>query len=73
MMKNGAFVGNTEHFDNEIDLGGSEGSEGMSFSNIKPQTIVFVFPVGHGVIVPASVDDFMCDSHARLPTHFQAQ
>ena len=28
-LKNNAFVGNTGHFDNEIDLAGSEGLEGM--------------------------------------------
>ena len=29
MKMNIAFVGNTGHFDNEINLAGSEGSEGM--------------------------------------------
>ena len=40
MLKNSAFVGNTGHFDNEIDLAGSEGLEGMELDNIKPQQIV---------------------------------
>ena len=34
-----------------IDFAGSEGSEGMKVDNIKPQKIVIVSPVGHGVIV----------------------
>ena len=44
-MKNNAFVRNTGHFDNEIDLPRSKGLEGMSVDE------VFVFPVGQGVIV----------------------
>ena len=35
IIKNSAFVGNTGHFDNEIDLAGSEGLEGMKVYNIK--------------------------------------
>ena len=35
--KTNAFVGNTGHFDDEIDLAGSEGSEGTKIDNIKPQ------------------------------------
>ena len=37
-----------------IDLAGSEGLEGIKVDTVKPQKIVFVFPIGHGVIV------FMC-------------
>ena len=37
-----------------IDLAGSQGLEGMKVDTVKPQKIVFVFPIGHGVIV------FMC-------------
>ena len=46
MMKNSAFVGNTGHFDNEIDMADPEGWEGMKVDNIKPQVDPFVFPVG---------------------------
>ena len=34
-----------------IDLAGSQGLEGMKVDTVKPQKIVFVFPLGHGVIV----------------------
>jgi adenosylhomocysteinase len=53
-MKNNAIVGNIGHFDNEIDMAGLEGFEGMKVENIKPQVDRFVFPDGHGVIVLAS-------------------
>merc|ERR1711953_319550 len=53
-MKNNAIVGNIGHFDNEIDMAGLEGMEGMKIENIKPQVDRFVFPDGHGVIVLAS-------------------
>ena len=53
-LKNNALVGNTGHFDNEIDLAGWEGLEGMKVDNIKPQKIVIVSPVGHGEIMLAS-------------------
>merc|ERR1711904_99064 len=52
-MKNNAIVGNIGHFDNEIDMAGLEGLEGMKVDNIKPQVDRFVFPDGHGVIVLA--------------------
>ena len=42
MTKNSALVGNTGHFDNEIDLVGSEGLD------IKPQKIVSSFPLFSG-------------------------
>ena len=35
-LTNNAFVGNTGHFDNEIDLAGSEGLEGLKVDNIEP-------------------------------------
>ena len=38
----------------EIDLAGSEGSDGMIVNNIKPQGDRFVFPDIHRVIVLAS-------------------
>ena len=44
-LKNNAFVRNSGHFHNEIDLPASKGLEGMSVDE------VFVFPVGQGVIV----------------------
>merc|ERR1712093_773746 len=53
-MKNNAIVGNIGHFDNEIDMAGLEGLEGMKVENIKPQVDRFVFPDGHGVIILAS-------------------
>merc|ERR1719351_284795 len=53
-MKNNAIVGNIGHFDNEIDMAGLEGMEGVKVDNIKPQVDRFVFPDGHGVIVLAS-------------------
>jgi len=53
-MKNNAIVGNIGHFDNEIDMAGLEGMEGIRVENIKPQVDRFVFPDGHGVIVLAS-------------------
>merc|ERR1711959_858592 len=53
-MKNNAIVGNIGHFDNEIDMAGLEGLEGIKVENIKPQVDRFVFPDGHGVIVLAS-------------------
>merc|ERR1711939_471196 len=36
-MKNNAIVGNIGHFDNEIDMAGLEGIEGMKVENIKAQ------------------------------------
>merc|ERR1712056_49792 len=53
-MKNNAIVGNIGHFDNEIDMAGLEGFEGIKVENVKPQVDRFVFPDGHGVIVLAS-------------------
>jgi len=53
-MKNNAIVGNIGHFDNEIDMAGLEGMEGVKMETIKPQVDRFVFPDGHGVIVLAS-------------------
>merc|ERR1711943_445 len=53
-MKNNAIVGNIGHFDNEIDMAGLEGMQGIKVENIKPQVDRFVFPDGHGVIVLAS-------------------
>ena len=40
VLRNTAFVGNTGHFDNEIDFAGSEGLDGMRVDNTKPQKIV---------------------------------
>merc|ERR1711963_650337 len=53
-MKNNAIVGNIGHFDNEIDMAGLEGTEGIKIENIKPQVDRFVFPNGNGVIVLAA-------------------
>ena len=44
-LKNNTFVGNTAHFDNEINLAGSEGFQGHGRSDhIKPQKLVLVSP-----------------------------
>merc|ERR1711918_298090 len=53
-MKNNAIVGNTGHFDNEIDMEGLEGFKGIKVENIKPQVDRFEFPDWHGSIVLAS-------------------
>ncbi|MFT3717043.1 MAG: adenosylhomocysteinase [Gordonia sp. (in: high G+C Gram-positive bacteria)] len=50
-MKNQAILGNIGHFDNEIDMAGLEGAEGMTRINIKPQVDQWVFPDGHSIIV----------------------
>ena len=42
------------YFDNEIDFASSESLDGKKVVNVIPQKINFVFPVCHGVIVPAS-------------------
>ena len=52
-MKNNAIIGNIGHFDNEIDMAGLMGWQGIKRQNIKPQCDRFVFPDGHGVIVLA--------------------
>ena len=41
-MKNNTFVGNTGHFDNEIDFAHTEGFEGTEVDHIKPQKVVLV-------------------------------
>ena len=43
-LKINTLDGNTRHFDNELDLAGSEGFEGTQVDHIKPQKIVLVFP-----------------------------
>jgi adenosylhomocysteinase len=53
-MKNNAIVGNIGHFDNEIDMAGLEGLQGIKCENIKPQVDRYVFPDGHGIIVLAA-------------------
>ena len=40
MLKNDAFFGNTERFNDEIHLGCSEGLEGMNVDSLNPQNIV---------------------------------
>jgi len=52
-MKNNAIVGNIGHFDNEIDMAGLHGAQGVQRQNIKPQVDRFVFPDGHGIVVLA--------------------
>ena len=47
-MRNNAFVGNTGQVDNEFDLGGSEGLEGMKVDNIVLQTTPSSFPLATG-------------------------
>jgi adenosylhomocysteinase len=50
-MKHQAIVGNIGHFDNEIDMAGLEGTEGIERINIKPQVDKWVFSDGHAIIV----------------------
>merc|ERR1712188_244791 len=40
--------------DNEIDMAGIEGLEGVKIENIKPQVDRYLFPDGHGVIILAA-------------------
>jgi len=53
-MKNNAIIGNIGHFDNEIDMLGLTGINGIVLENIKPQVDRFIFPDGHAVIILAS-------------------
>merc|ERR1719388_105700 len=53
-MKNNAIVGNIGHFDNEIDMAGLEGTEGIKIENIKAQVDRYVFANGNGIIVLAA-------------------
>jgi adenosylhomocysteinase len=50
-MKHQAIVGNIGHFDNEIDMAGLAGVDGIERVNIKPQVDKWVFPDGHAIIV----------------------
>jgi adenosylhomocysteinase len=50
-MKHQAIVGNIGHFDNEIDMAGLEGLDGIERINIKPQVDEYRFPDGHSIIV----------------------
>jgi adenosylhomocysteinase len=50
-MKHQAIVGNIGHFDNEIDMAGLEGLDGIERIEIKPQVHEWRFPDGHSVIV----------------------
>jgi adenosylhomocysteinase len=50
-MKHQAIVGNIGHFDNEIDIVGLAGYEGIRRVTVKPQVDEWVFPDGHTVIV----------------------
>jgi adenosylhomocysteinase len=50
-MKHQAIVGNIGHFDNEIDIAGLGGVEGIERINVKPQVDEWVFPDGHAIIV----------------------
>ena len=52
-MKHNAIVGNIGHFDNEIDMDGLEGIEGIRRTTVKPQVDEWTFPDGHAVIVLA--------------------
>merc|ERR1712228_332343 len=53
-MKNNAIVGNIGHFDNEIEMAGLEGFQGIKCENIKPQVDRWEFPDGHGIIMLAA-------------------
>ncbi len=50
-MKHQAIVGNIGHFDNEIDMAGLGGLDGIELINIKPQVDKWVFSDGHAIIV----------------------
>ncbi|MDQ2895955.1 MAG: adenosylhomocysteinase [Actinomycetota bacterium] len=50
-MKHQAIVGNIGHFDNEIDMAGLAGIDGIEKINIKPQVDEWVFPGGRTIIV----------------------
>jgi adenosylhomocysteinase len=53
-MKHNAIVGNIGHFDNEIDMAGLEGWDGMVRKTVKPQVDLFTFPErdgGNAVII----------------------
>ena len=50
-MKHNAIVGNIGHFDNEIDMAGLEGWDGVVRKNVKPQVDLFTFPAGNAVII----------------------
>merc|ERR1712151_1246762 len=53
-MKNNAIVGNIGHFDNEIDMAGLQGFEGIVRDTIKPGTDKFTFPdTGRSIIILA--------------------
>jgi adenosylhomocysteinase len=50
-MKHQAIVGNIGHFDNEIDMAGLAGIDGIERVNIKPQVDEWRFPGGRTIIV----------------------
>ncbi|MEI7889982.1 MAG: adenosylhomocysteinase [Actinomycetes bacterium] len=50
-MKHQAIVGNIGHFDNEIDMAGLAGTDGILRRTIKPQVDEWVFADGHSVII----------------------
>ncbi len=50
-MKHQAVVGNIGHFDNEIDMAGLAGLDGVERITIKPQVDQWVFPDGKAIIV----------------------
>jgi adenosylhomocysteinase len=52
-MKDKAIVGNIGHFDNEIDMAGLEGLQGVERVNIKPQYDEWIFPDGHSILILA--------------------
>ncbi len=47
-MKHQAIIGNIGHFDNELDMAGLEGFEGVERKNVKPQVDVWTFPESAG-------------------------
>ncbi len=50
-MKHQAIIGNIGHFDNEIDIAGLEGFEGVERDTVKPQVDVWTFADGKKIIV----------------------
>ncbi|HQU00264.1 MAG TPA: adenosylhomocysteinase [Acidimicrobiales bacterium] len=51
MMKHQAILGNIGHFDNEIDMAGLAGLEGVTRTTIKPQVDKWTLPSGRTIIV----------------------
>ena len=73
-LKNIAFVGNSEHFDNEINLAGSEGLKGTKVDDIELQKFfssspfVTVRPWALGLASLPDFPDFPDFAECRVPS-----